>query len=240
MKTSLLSVMALTLALSACAVEPKVSDRSLVYIDSWVKRNNPQVYIEPISSPPVPQSAMIIPFEVTQDIYYPKELAEQITQVFWQTWTRDRVMPKLIYEPRFRYGTLPQAIALARKMGVNMVITGRITYILAGGSAGNSALSLNVEAYDAATGERVWSMAHAGSVEKGLTEDYILFFRQNRLPMDPLYGIITVLAADMGGTVTNWNYNASGGGAPVPEPPNPPVPAPGTPPAPVSGSNLPY
>lgn len=237
MKKTLLAVMALTLALSACAVDPKISDRSTLYIDAWVKRNNPQIYVEPMTSPPMPMTAMIIPFEITQDINYPKELGEQITQVFWQTWTRDRVLPKIIYEPRFRYGNLPQAIALARKMGVNLVITGRITYLLAGGTTGNSAVSLSVEAFDVNSGERVWSMADAGTVESSMKEDYIIFFRKNRLPTDPLYAIVSVLAADMGGTVINWNYGyrppEADGSAPV-EPPNPPAPAP------VSGSNLPY
>jgi hypothetical protein len=237
MKKTLFSVIALTLALSACAVDPKISDRSVLYIDAWVKRNNPQIYVEPLTSPPMPMTAMIIPFEITQDIYYPKELGAQITQVFWQTWTRDRVLPKLIYEPRLRYGNLPQAMAQARKMGLNLLITGRITYLLAGGTTGNSGVSLSVEAFDVNSGERVWSMADAGSVESSMKEDYIIFFRKNRLPTDPLYAIVSVLAADMGGTVINWNYGyrpPEADGASPAEPPNPPAPAP------VSGSNLPY
>ncbi len=218
-------VFALVLALAAwgCAVNPKIADKSTVYVDAWVKRNNPEVYVEPMRSPPTPASALIVPFQVTQDIASPQELGEQVTRILWQTWTRDRVFPKLQYEADLRYGTTPQAVALARKRGLDLVVAGKITYLMSGGSRGDTGVSLTLDIIDARSGERLWSMAHAGTIETGRTEDYIIFARKNRMPLDPVYAVVSTLAADMGGPVTKWNYGAV---PPPPAGPNPPPPAP--------------
>jgi len=225
----LCSLLAVALVVAACGIEPKLSDKHTLYIDSWTKRNNPEVYVEPLRSPPGPVSALIVPFQVTQDIAYPQELGEQLTRVVWQTWTRDRVFPKLIYEANLRTASTPQAVALGRKMGVDVVIVGKFTYVMSGGTRGDSGVSFTFDVIDVRNGERLWSMGHAGTMETGLTEDYIIFARKNRMPLDPLSAITGTLAMDMGGPMTKWNY-----GAPVPPPagPNPRPPAPGTPGAP--------
>ena len=220
-----LLLVALTSAawLAGCSVEPKMTDKHTVYIDSWTKRNNPEVYVEPQKAPPVPVSALIVPFQVTQDIPYGQDLGEQLTRVVWQTWTRDRVFPKLLYEANLKTASTPQAVAMARKMGVNVVVVGKFTYIMSGGSRGDSGVSLTFDIIDAQSGERLWSMAHGGTMQTGTTEDYILFARQNRMPTEPLSAITATLAMDMGSPITNWNYGYK---APPPASPNPPPPAP--------------
>lgn len=216
--------------LAGCAIEPKLTDKSVVLVDNWTRRNNPDVYVQPMHSPPVPATALIVPFEVTQDIAGSQELGEQVTRIFWQTWTRDRVFPKLLFEGRMRSATTPQAVAAARRLGVDLVVVGKITYIMSGGTRGDSGVSLSCDIIDVRSGERLWSMAHAGTLEAGLTEDFILFTRRNRMPADPIYAITSTLAMDMGGTIIKWNYGAK---TPPPAGPNPPPP-----PAKASGRNL--
>ena len=213
--------------LAGCAIEPKLSDKHTLYIDNWTKRNNPEVYVEPLKAPPTPVSALIVPFQVTQDIAGSQELGEQLTRVVWQAWTRDRVFPKLLFEANLRNGTTPQAVALARKMGIDVVIVGKFTYVMSGGTRGDSGVSFTFDVIDVRSGERLWSMAHAGTMETGLTEDYIIFARKNRMPLDPLTAITSTLAGDMGGPMTKWNYGYK---APPPANPNP------APPAPTSGA----
>jgi hypothetical protein len=214
--------------LAGCAVEPKMSDKHTLYIDSWAKRNNPDVYVEPLKSPPVPVSALIVPFQVTQDLAGSMELGEQLTRVVWQTWTRDRVFPKLIYEANLRNGTTPQAVALARKMGLDVVVVGKFTYVMSGGTRGDTGVSFTFDVIDVRNGERLWSMGHAGTMETGLTEDYIIFVRKNRMPLDPLAAVTATLAMDMGGPMTKWNYGYKAPPPAKPNPASPPPAAPGT------------
>ena len=53
-QSGLLAALAAALVLVGCAVQPKMSDKSTVYVDAWAKRNNPEVYVEPLKAPPVP------------------------------------------------------------------------------------------------------------------------------------------------------------------------------------------
>jgi len=224
--TGLFAALVAALVLVGCAVQPKMSDKSTVYVDAWTKRNNPEVYVEPMKAPPVPLSALIVPFQVTQDIPYAQDLGEQLTRVVWQTWTRDRVFPKLLYEANLKTASTPQAVAMARKMGVDVVIVGKFTYVMSGGTRGDTGVSFTFDVIDARSGERLWSMAHSGMMETGLTEDYIIFSKKNRMPAEPVSAITATLAMDMGGPITNWNYGYK---APPPAGPNPapPAPAPG-------------
>ena len=43
--------------LGGCSLQPKMTDKHTLYIDTWTKRNNPEVYVEPQKAPPVPVSA---------------------------------------------------------------------------------------------------------------------------------------------------------------------------------------
>lgn len=220
----LLAVTLLATTLAGCAIEPKITDKSVVSVDNWTRRNNPDVYISPMHSPSRPATALMVPFHVTQDIPAAPELGEQITRIVWQTWTRDRVFPKLLYEPEMRLATTRQAITAARRLGVDLAIVGKITYLMSGGTRGNTGVSFSFEIIDVASGERLWSMAHAGTMETGLTEDFIIFARKSRMPTDPVYAITSTLASDMGGTIINWNYGAKP--APPAKPnPTPPEPA---------------
>ncbi len=225
---SALRLLALALAacLAACSVEPRLTSLSIVSIDTWVKRNNPDFYVEPLSSPGVPMTALIVPFRVNQNIDFARGLGEQVAKYVWQTWTRDRVFPKFLFEQGAPPMSAAQAVALARKRGVDLAVTGAVTYIISGGTRGDSAVSISMEIFDAASGERLWSMAHGGRIETGQTRDYIFFAKQNRMPEDPIYAVSTVLAADMGGMVTNWNYGHT---PPPPASPNPPPPPPQAP-----------
>jgi hypothetical protein len=218
--------LSLALFLASCSTEPRLTSLSIVSVDAWVKRNNPDVYVEPLSAPTTPMTAMIVPFQLTQNINYMKLLGDQVTKYVWQTWTRDRVFPKFLFEQAQVPMSTPQAVALARKRGVDLLVTGNVSYLLAGGTRGDTSISLSIDIFDVATGERLWSMAHGGRIETGQTRDYIFFAKQNRMPEDPVYAVATVLAADMGGMVTNWNY---GHKPPPPAAPNPspPPPAPG-------------
>ncbi|WP_051261311.1 hypothetical protein [Desulfovibrio inopinatus] len=197
----------LTMLISACAIQPAIDSQTTVYVDNWVKRNHPQIYVQPMGPPPGPYSALILPFRVTQDIDYSRSLGTQITEMFWQAWTGQGVFPTLYYDRTREYINIEQAIAEGRRMGVNAVVVGDITYLMSGGSRGETGVSLKVDIFDVSSGQRIWSMAHAGRMEAGLNQDYILFRKVDRMPLDPVYSIVTVLARDMGDLIKNWNFS---------------------------------
>ncbi len=203
----LFAALLLAIFTTACAIQPAIDSQTTVYVDSAVIRNNPQIYVQPMGPPPGPYSALILPFRVTQDIDYSRSLGSQVTETFWQAWTGQGVFPTLYYDRTREYINIEQAISEGRRMGVDVVVVGDITYIMSGGSRGETSVSFKVDIFEVSSGQRIWSMAHAGNMAAGLNQDYILFRKVDRLPLDPIYSIVTVLARDMGDLVKNWNFS---------------------------------
>lgn len=197
--------LAVALTVTACGFSPRLTEQSVLYVDTWVKRNNPSVYVQPQNAPKRPFKAVILPFKIQQALDNSREISKQLTEVFWQTWTRDGVFPSIFYEPAMEGASKEQAILIGRDRGADCVVTGRIVYLLAGGTRSDSAISVAFEIFDVNSGQRIWSMAHTGRMEAGLTTDYVIFKRENRMPMDPLWAIMTALAADTGGPIKKWN-----------------------------------
>jgi len=234
-------VLALTVMMSACAYDPKLAEQSVLYVDVHVKRNNPSVFVQPMNAPSRPFKAVVLPFAVQQDAVNARHLSKQLTEVFANTWTQDQVFPAVFYEPGQEGLTNEQAILVARDRGADCVVTGRIAYVLAGGTRSESAVSLSFEIFDANTGQRIWSMAQSGRMDPGRSSDFIFFRRESRLPQDPLWSIMTALAHDTGGPIKKWNVGAqfqTSGATPAPvstprEYAPPPAPRP-----PLQSSNL--
>jgi len=229
-------ILALAMALAGCAFEPKLTEQSNLYVDAWVKRNNPAVFVQPQNAPSRPFKAVVLPFKIQQDIPYARDLSRQLTEVFAQTWSQDAVFPSLYFEPAMEGGTVEQAILVGRDRSADCVVTGRINYLLAGGTRSDSAVSITFEIFDVSTGQRIWSMSHAGRIDIGKTDDFIFFKRETRMPQDPLWAIMTALAHDTGGPIKKWNsgitFHAAGAQlVPVstpkehtpPPPPRPPL-----------------
>jgi hypothetical protein len=195
------------LGLIACAVEPRLSSLSIVYLDAYVKRTDPAVYVQPTAAPPRPLTAMIVPFTVSQDIASAKMLGTQITQIFWQGWNQTQVFPSLFYETGLEFKSPEEIMLIARDRRVDLIVNGNITHILAGGTQGDSMVGLNLQILDVKTGARIWHMAQSGRMEPGQQHDYIIAMTRQRMPTDPINAIVTCLASDTGQLVRNWNLN---------------------------------
>lgn len=198
-------LLALTLGLSSCAYEQKMTEQPILYVDIHVKRNNPSVYVQPMNAPTRPFKAVVVPFIVQQDIYNARHLSKQLTEIFANTWMQDKVFPALFFEPGQEGLTTEQAILVARDRGADCVVTGKLAYILAGGTRSDSAVSLSFDIFDVNSGQRIWSMAQSGRMDPDRSSDFILFKRESRMPQDPLWSIMTALAHDTGGPIKKWN-----------------------------------
>ncbi|MFZ5427593.1 MAG: hypothetical protein ACOZEN_11515 [Thermodesulfobacteriota bacterium] len=198
-------ILALAALLSGCAYEPKMAEQSVVHVDIHVKRNNPSVFVQPQNAPTRPFKAVVLPFAVQQDIANARHISKQLTEVFANTWMQDQVFPSVFYESAMEGLSVEQAILVGRDRGADCVVLGRYSYILAGGTRSDSAVSLSFEIFDVNTGQRIWSIAQSGRMDPDRSADFILFKRESRMPQDPLWTIMTALAHDTGGPIKKWN-----------------------------------
>jgi len=233
--------LALAALLSGCAYEPKLAEQSVLYVDVHVKRNNPSVFVQPLNAPSRPFKAVVLPFAVQQDVYNARHISKQLTEVFANTWMQDQVFPTIFYEPALEGLSPEQAILVGRDRGADCVVVGKYSYILAGGTRSDSAVSFSFEIFDVNSGQRIWSMAQSGRMDPDRSADYILFRRESRLPQDPLWTIMTALAHDTGGPIKKWNTGGqfqTSGATNVPVAPPLDMAPPPPPKKPLQSSNL--
>ena len=178
--------------------------KTTIYRDSWVQRNPPEVHVQPASMAPAELKVVFIPFRVTQPMDNPTILGYSTARTVWQTWLTMQLFPQMEFTGDDTPYRRDRAVAIGRNRGADMVIGGFVTYVYAGGTAGDSQLALQIEAHDTRSGQLVWSMAQGGRIPGPQTNDYFLFNTQNRLPSDPIHAICQALASDMGKQIQNW------------------------------------
>ena len=149
----------------------------------------------------------MLPFSVSQAIS-PGEaepLSKNLTRIFWQAMVKEEAFPVLEYDESIYPYTLGQAMVLSRARGADMLIVGNIPYFITGGSSGRNQMVTHVEVYDVQTGELIWSVTLAGSLDSKPTQDFILFHRKSKLPSDSLYAVAMALGSDMGKILYDWS-----------------------------------
>lgn len=202
----------LAFALAACQTVRGVQEHAWVdpsnkitfYQDQWVQRGPPEVHVQPATGAPSDMRVLFIPFRVTQPMDNPTILGYGTARTVWQTWLSMRLFPNLEFSGDDTPYRRDRAVQLGRARGADMVVGGFVTYVYAGGTAGDSQLAIQLEAHDTRSGQMVWSMAQAGMMPASRTTDFFAFTTQTRLPSDPLHAITQAIASDMGRQIQNW------------------------------------
>ncbi|GAB6058028.1 hypothetical protein [Desulfonatronum parangueonense] len=209
---ALILVPLLGLMLSGCGYvervgdywEPRIGPQE-VTTDAPVFRNAPVISLYPTNTPAAPLSAILYPPRVTQPVDNPLVLGRALGRIFWQTWNQALVFPTLVYEEETPWPGLPRALARARALDVDLIIRAEIPYFLSGGSRGTTAISLFTEIFEVEGGQRIWIMEHSGRMEPQPRRDFIIAHHTRRMPVEPVYSIMTLLACDLAMHVGQWN-----------------------------------
>lgn len=207
-----LACLLLALLVSGCATAHGIdehvhfdpSGKNVIYRDQWVVRDPPEVHVQPISHEGASLKVLFLPFRVTQPMDNPNILGYSVARVVWQTWLTMQLFPAMEFSGDDTPYRRDRAVQLGRMRGVDMVVGGFVTYLYAGGTAGDSQVAVQIEAHDTRSGQLVWSLAQSGLMPASRTTDYFIFATKTRLPSDPIHAITQALAGDMGKVIQNW------------------------------------
>ena len=200
-------------------VQDKVSfDMSappVILQEQWARREPPLVYVHPAEKSDAQFTALFMPFRVTQPITDPEMIGYSQARTVWQTWLSRRLFSVLEFDGDHGPYRRDIALALARQKGADLAIGGFVTYYYAGGSEWDSQVALQVEMYDTASGQLVWSMGQSALMPAREIKDYIIFATQTRLPSDPMHALAKTMAEDMADVLAKWVPKADKGTNPV-------------------------
>lgn len=219
----LLLALVLPAFVSACGAYGTVQDKvsfdlsgpPVIFQEQWARRDPPVVYIHPAEQADSQFTALFMPFRVTQPITDPEIIGYTQARVVWQTWLSKRLFSVIEFDGDHGPYRRDLALALARKRGADLAIGGFVTYYYAGGSEWDSQVALQIEVYDTASGQLVWSMGQSALMPAREQKDYIIFATQTRLPTDPMQALARTMAEDMAAVFAGWVPPADPGARPV-------------------------
>lgn len=175
-----------------------------IYQNQWARRDPPLIYVHPAEASDTRLTAVFMPFRVTQQITQPDMIGYSQARVVWQTWLSKRLFSIMEFDGDHGPFRRDIAVSLARAKGADLAIGGFVTYYYAGGSETDSQVALQIEIYDAASGQLIWSMAQSALMPERKFNDYILFATQTRLPSDPMYALAQAIAEDTANVLARW------------------------------------
>lgn len=185
-------------------IDPQLAQRNVVQVEAFVQASPVQAIVAPMDPPAEPPRAVLFPFRLAQEAHKPIDLSRQITRIVHQNWVGQQVFPALEFAESFEVRSVDAAIREAARRGADLAVIGVIPYFMDGGQLSDTSVALRADVYDVKSRQMIWSVASAGRMEPGITEDFILFVRKNRLPQDPAFAVTNVVATRIGEPVRNW------------------------------------
>lgn len=175
-----------------------------IVVDNFVRRQPPAIYVQPRAPLGHRPRALFVPLRAVQKVGDAVTFSDMLSRQIWQIWLSQHGFETLEYAPQAGPFDLSRAMALARRKGAEVLVSGYINHYMDGGTGGESSVSINMEIYDVRTGTMLWSLAQGGMMEPRKVHDFYLFSIKERNPLDPSGLIVRSLAWDMGNVVLSW------------------------------------
>lgn len=166
-----------------------------------------QVYVNPYANDCRTARAGVLLFKCPPEA---PQVSYPVTQVFVRQLMEKRPFGEvtLIQET---YSTAPEALRLARRLNLDVVVLGEVPYFLDSGTAGQSGVQVDLEVLEVSTGRQLWFFKDAVKATPRPIVDLIITETRPR-PTPPIYTLVEQLAARMADTLVR------GGPAPPPAP----------------------
>lgn len=118
-----------------------------------VRTGSPVVHIYPMGGQYAQATALVLPFQVpagTQLSY-----GQQVGALFHEVFLSKQVFAAVHFNERL-YGNIDEALELGRLAGVDLVVAGRINYVMSGGQLGGARVDVSLRVLNVKSGNTVW------------------------------------------------------------------------------------
>ncbi len=199
-------------ALTAASCGPRTVERydwvgtqTTVFVDEAVESGGgPQVLVRPLDEPMRMPAAVVTPFRILQNMEERKHLGLELGRMFWAQWVERQVFTQCEYYQNGPWEGPGHAVAIGRAMGADLVVTGDVTRLFMGGTAGASELAMHLYVYETSTGKLIWNMIQSARIQNHPDQDFIFYRETSRMPMEPMAVLMQTIARDMAAPVHAW------------------------------------
>ena len=184
-------------------LEPKIGPQ-VVFADQDVHSSPASFQVVPQAMPQSPPAALMFSMGLEQDMQRADAVGGNLGLVLNQTWQEEGVFPRLVYDRDQPWPGTEQALQTGREGDFDLIVRPRTTYLFTSGSQGSTNLAVHIEIMSVREGKVIWSMSHAGTMEKPPDQDFIVLTRKTRMPASPAYMVMSALARDLAKPVKAW------------------------------------
>lgn len=118
-----------------------------------VRTGSPVVHIYPMGGQYDQASALVLPFQVPDGTN--PSYGQQVGALFHEVFLSKQTFAEVHFQERF-YGTVDEAMEMGRQAGVDLVVAGRINYVMSGGQLGGARVDLSLRVINVKSGNTVW------------------------------------------------------------------------------------
>ncbi|MFP3983791.1 MAG: hypothetical protein ACLFV2_08905 [Desulfurivibrionaceae bacterium] len=163
--------------------------------DPSITSYNPRVYIHPASADLSQASVAVLPFQIPADMESVR--GREIAALFQQTMLEKQVFHKVKLTPD-RYGTVEEAMEIARGEQVDLVLAGEVNQIISGSSLGGGRLNLSLRIIDLDSSDTVWYIEQTVDQDIAYPENSMIdrlkrIFSTSRMPEKKVVPTVPVM-----------------------------------------------
>ncbi|MBU0681369.1 MAG: penicillin-binding protein activator LpoB [Proteobacteria bacterium] len=118
-----------------------------------VRTGSPVVHIYPLGGQYEQASALVLPFQVPEGTN--PSYGQQVGALFHEVFLSKQTFTEVRFDERF-YGNIDEAMEMGRQAGVDLVVAGRINYVMSGGQLGGARVDVSLRLLNVKSGNTVW------------------------------------------------------------------------------------
>jgi hypothetical protein len=118
-----------------------------------VRTGSPVVHIYPMGGQYGQASALVLPFQVPDGTN--PSYGQQVGALFHEVFLSKQTFAEVRFQERF-YGTIEEAMEMGRQAGVDLVVAGRLNYVMSGGQLGGARVDVSLRVLNVKSGNTVW------------------------------------------------------------------------------------
>ena len=141
-------IILLAVLLAGCSGQANINE-------AGIRTNSPVVYIHPLYDSFATSSVAIVPFQVADGVDV--SLSERVAALFRDVLLGKRAFTtvKLVDSP---YISISEAVKAGQKAGTDLVLAGRVNYVMAGTGMGGARVDVSVRLLEVKSGDTLWYM----------------------------------------------------------------------------------
>lgn len=180
-----------------------------IYKDAGIYTGEIVTRIHPTANLEEKPTALFVPLGLVQNSRDHQAISLGVSRLIYDTFLAEQTFAVLEYNDYVIPHRTEDMLPVAREKGADYLIGGIINQFYDGGAAGDSRFAVQLFVYQVESGDLMWSLHHSGVLPYKPDSDYALFKVKNRMSVNPMSTLISVVGGELATLLHYWTDQAT-------------------------------